>query len=178
MKVVLIGDETQTADVVGLSFRLRWPNAKLLVAATAAAGLESVENISPDVVLIHPSFTDMSLAGTIQELRGFSNVPMLVLGSQGSETEIITALELGADDYIRLPCDLPEIMARVWALLRRSGAIERPEEEKPRWVRSTCNGRTHRGVYKPGYSIRAPTGATPPTGWRTAYAGQQRRPPG
>ena len=131
MKVVLIGNEPQTTEVVGLSLRLRWPNTKPVVTATASAGLESVEQISPEVVMIHPSFTDMSLAAAIQELRGFSNVPMLVLGIDGSETEIITALELGADDYIRLPCDLTEIMARVWALLRRSGANERTEQEKP-----------------------------------------------
>ncbi len=83
------------------------------------------------MVLLHPTFSDMSLAEAVQELRRFSNVPLLVLGHQGSETEIVTALQLGADDYVRLPCDMTEMMARVWALLRRTGAIARQEEERP-----------------------------------------------
>ena len=115
MKVIFIGADTQTAEIAGLSLRLRWPDAVPQVASTALAGLELVERESPDVVLLHPTFSDMSLAEAVQELRRFSNVPLLVLGHQGSETEIVTALEMGADDYVRLPCDMTEMMARVWA---------------------------------------------------------------
>ncbi len=108
MKVVFIGADPQTAEMAGLSLRLRWPDTTPVVATTAAAGLELVEQYSPDVVLLHPTFSDMSLAEAVQELRRFSNVPLLVLGHQGSETEIVTALQLGADDYVRLPCDMTE----------------------------------------------------------------------
>ena len=131
MKVVFIGADPQTAEMAGLSLRLRWPDTAPVVATTAAAGMELVEQVSPEVVLLHPTFSDMSLAEAVQGLRRFSNVPLLVLSHQGSETEVVTALELGADDYVRLPCDLTEMMARVWALLRRIGAIARQEEEKP-----------------------------------------------
>jgi len=131
MKVVFIGDDPQTAEFAGLSLRLRWPDTKPMVATTAEVGLDWVERESPEIVLIHPSFSDMSLADSIQALRGFSNVPLLVLGREGSEKEVITSLELGADDYVRQPCDLTEMMARVWALLRRTGAHERQEEERP-----------------------------------------------
>ena len=131
MNVVFIGADIQTAEMAGLSLRLRWPDTAPVVATTAAAGLELVEQTSPDVVLLHPTFSDMSLAEAVQELRRFSNVPLLVLGHQGSEMEIVTALQLGADDYVRLPCDMTEMMARVWALLRRVGTIARQEEERP-----------------------------------------------
>ena len=114
MKVVFIGVDPQTAEMALLSLRLRWPDATPLVATTAAAGLELVEQVLPDVVLLHPSFSDLSLSKAIKELRGFSDVPLLVLGHQGGEMEVFTALELGADDYVRLPCELTEMMARVW----------------------------------------------------------------
>ena len=130
MKVVFIDADPQTAKVAGLSLRLRWPDATPLVATMALAGLEWVERESPDVVLLHPTFSDMSLVEAVQELRRFSNVPLLILGHQGSETEIVAALELGADDYIRLPCDMTEMMLRVWALLRRVSTA-RQEEERP-----------------------------------------------
>ena len=110
---------------------LRWPDVTPLVATTAAAGLEMVELESPDVVLMHPDFTDMTLGNTIQELRRFTNVPLLVLGLEGDEMEVVTSLELGADDYVRLPCDLTEIMVRIWALLRRVGLRSSPESDGP-----------------------------------------------
>jgi DNA-binding response OmpR family regulator len=90
-----------------------------------------VERESPDVVLLHPDFNDLTLAKAIQELRRFTNVPLLVLGREGDEMEVVTSLELGADDYVRLPCDLTEIMVRIWALLRRVGVRPAHESEGP-----------------------------------------------
>ena len=113
MKAVFIGADAQTAEMAGLSLRLRWPDSTPLIANDADKGLELVEQESPDVVLLHPSFTDMSLSESIRELRRFSNVPLLVLGLSGGEMEVVTALETGADEYVSLPCDLTELMARV-----------------------------------------------------------------
>ena len=101
------------------------------VATTAAEGLEMVEQESPDVVVLHPDFTDMTLSGTIQEMPRFTNAPLLVMGHQGDEMEVVTSLEVGADDYVRLPCDLTEIMVRIWALLRRVGLRQEPETDGP-----------------------------------------------
>ena len=131
MKAVFIGVDLRTAEIAALAVRLRWPDVTLPVATTAGEGLELVERESPDVVLLHPDFTDMTLGGAIQELRRFTTVPILVLGHQGDEMEVVTSLERGADDYVRLPCDLPEIMVRVWALLRRGGVRSAHEREGP-----------------------------------------------
>ena len=64
-------------------------------------------------------------------MRNFSNVPLLVLGRQGDEMEVVASLEMGADDYVRLPCDLTELTTRIWALLRRVGAGISYESESP-----------------------------------------------
>lgn len=121
MKVVFIGADVREAEQAAMSIRLRWPKVTPLVATTAADGLKMVEQEVPDLVLLHPVFSDMSMAEAIQRLRLLSQVPLLVFSDQGDEMEAVTALQLGADDYVRLPCDLTEVMARVWALLRRSG---------------------------------------------------------
>lgn len=131
MKAIFIGVDDRTGDVAGLGMRLRWPDSTLLRAATGAGGLELVEQEWPDVVLMHPDFTDMPHSQAIKDLRRFSNVPLLVLGSQGDDMEAIASLELGADDYVRLPCDLTELTARIWALLRRTGAGVSFESESP-----------------------------------------------
>ena len=128
MKAAFIGADPRTADVATLAVRLRWPDVTPMAVITAAQGLEMVGKEYPDVVLLHPDFTDMTLGKTIQELRWLTNVPVLVLGHCGDEMEVVAALELGADDYIRLPCNLTEIMMRIWALLRRFG-LRSPESE-------------------------------------------------
>ena len=83
---------------------------------------------SLDVVLLHSSLADRTLTEFIRDMRGLTNVPLLVLSDQGDETELVAALEAGADDYVRLPCDLTEIMIRIWALVRRAG-FHAPSEE-------------------------------------------------
>lgn len=131
MKAVFIGGDARTCEIATLAMRLRWPDVSPVIVASAADGLEAVERESPDVVLLHPDFNDLTLAKTIQEMRRFSNVPLLVLGREGDEMEVVTSLELGADDYVRLPCDLTEIMVRIWALLRRVGVRPSHETEGP-----------------------------------------------
>ena len=68
-------------------------------------------------------------------MRELTHVPLLVLADQGDETEVVTALEAGADDYVRLPCDLTEIMIRIWALVRRA-ELQAPSDEVERLFRS------------------------------------------
>ena len=131
MKAVFIGASPGTTEIAALSLRLRWPDAIFLSAPTATHGLELVEQQWPNLVLLHPDFSDISHSRAIQDLRGFSNVPLLVLAHQGDEMEAISSLELGADDYVRLPCDLTELTARIWALLRRSSATVAYERESP-----------------------------------------------
>lgn len=131
MKVVFIGADPKVSEMAELSLRLCWPDTTPIVATTATAGMELIEHSSPDVVLLHPSFSDMSLSEAIRDLRRFSNTPLMVLGHVGGDMEVVTALQQGADDYIRLPCELTELMARVWAILRRAGFITRQEGEKP-----------------------------------------------
>lgn len=135
MKVTFISVDSRCVQMAAQSVRLRWPDMALTVATTATEGLELVEQESPDVVLMNADFTDISLSQAIQELRRFSDVPLIVMGHRGDVVEVVTALELGADDYVRLPCNLTEMMSRIWALLRRAGN-SRPDQEGEAPMRS------------------------------------------
>lgn len=131
MKVVIIGANPRTVDIAKVSVRLRWPDASMQSCSTARKGLDLVEQEGPNIVIVHPDFKDSTISALIQELRGFSNVPLLVLGNEGDEMEAVTSLELGADDYVRLPCDLTELTTRIWALMRRAGTAATYETENP-----------------------------------------------
>ena len=130
IKLLIIGADLQAAEAVCLSIGMRWPDANVWVRTTAAEGLELAEQTSPDVVLLYSGLPDMDLAEAIRGLRRTSNVLLLVLGHQGSETEIVTALQFGADYYVKLPCGMTELMARISCLLRRAGTAVRQEEGK------------------------------------------------
>ena len=131
MKAVYIGVDVRTSEVATLAIHLRWPDVTPQISTSAIEGIEAIEQIHPDVVLLHPDFDDLTLSKAIQEIRRFSQVPLLVLGRDGDEMEVVTSLELGADDYVRPPCDLTEIMVRIWALLRRVGIRPSNESEGP-----------------------------------------------
>ena len=119
MRYVFIGGDSAAAEMVELGVRTSWPDAESLRATTAREGLEIVSGKSPDVILLHAGISDMSLQEAIQRLRQFPHTPLLVLSETDDEMEIITALESGADDYLRIPFDINVLIARVEAILRR-----------------------------------------------------------
>ena len=118
MRAAFVGADPRIADLATLAIYLRWPEVTPIVVTSAAESLDIVSRESLDVVLLHPEIADNTLAEFIRNMRGLTKVPLLVLSDRGDETELVTALEGGADDYVRLPCDLTEIMIRVWALVR------------------------------------------------------------
>jgi DNA-binding response OmpR family regulator len=132
MKAVFIGANPRIAELATLSVGLCWPDAPVQGATTAAAGLGMVARESPDLVIAHSDPPGIALSRVIPELRAFSNVPLLVLGQRVKEREVITYLELGADDYLKLPCSPPVLMMRTYALLRLSGTtMPSSENESP-----------------------------------------------
>ena len=122
MKAVFIGSNSEIADEAWLSIRLRWPDATPLVATTALAGMELVEKESPDVVLLHPTFSDMSLAEAVQELRRFSNVPLLVMSHHSGELFIKPAtceVFLGSREVLLTSAEF----RLLYVLLRNRGIV-------------------------------------------------------
>jgi len=127
MKVVFIGADPEVADRVATTVQLRWRKTIPIVATTGEEGLELVEEVEPDIVILCWDLQDRSLL-VIRELRRFSNVPLIVVGYQQDTRQVVTALEAGADDYVRIPFPLTEMVARISAILRRActGTKENP----------------------------------------------------
>jgi two-component system KDP operon response regulator KdpE len=89
-------------------------------AATKAEALDAVSVRPPDVIVLDLVLPDGSGVEVCQEVRGWSNLPILVLSALGDEREKVRALDAGADDYITKPFGSDELIARLRALLRRS----------------------------------------------------------
>ena len=131
MKALFFSQDGDKVEQLGLALRLRWPDLRPLIASEGRVGLEVIEREEPDISIICENLSDLTVWETIKEIRLFSDVPIIVaLESQG-EMDVVKALEHGADDFIRLPCNLTEFMARAVALLRRVGLTKQRSNESP-----------------------------------------------
>jgi two-component system KDP operon response regulator KdpE len=117
-RVLVIDDEEQIRSA--LRSVLRAHHWAVDLAETGEAGLEAAATHTPDLVVLDLTLPGMTGFEVARELRTWYSGPILVLSVRGSETDKITALDLGADDYLTKPFSAGELTARLRALLRRA----------------------------------------------------------
>lgn len=93
---------------------------QLTEATTGAEGLKLVRERIPQIVVIDLSLPDADGLDLIPEIRRLSPVPIIILSSRGDEKTKVSALDLGADDYVTKPFGVDEFMARIRAAIRHS----------------------------------------------------------
>jgi two-component system KDP operon response regulator KdpE len=119
MKVLIIEDDRNAADFVNFALAAGWQGIQLLLAYNGAKGIELTRKESPDIVLLDIGLPDINGFDVLRQIRTFSKVPIMVLTVMGDESDMVKALELGADEYIVKPFGQMEIVARIKAIIRR-----------------------------------------------------------
>ena len=119
MKVLVVDDAPEVVDSVRFGFAVQWREVDLLSAGTGKEALELVERESPDLVLLDVGLPDMDGFKVLEELRFFSDVPVIMLTARDDTIDKVKGLELGADDYVTKPFNHLELLARIKAVLRR-----------------------------------------------------------
>ncbi len=120
MKTVLVvEDEMKIARVV--RDYLERAGFDVLVAGDGESALSSVRGAKPDLIVLDLGLPGRDGLDVAREVRSTSTVPIVVLTARGDETDRIVGLELGADDYVVKPFSPKELVARVRAVLRRTG---------------------------------------------------------
>ena len=94
------------------------------VAATGAEALEVAGRYPPDLVILDLGLPDLDGVEVIQGLRGWTKAPIIVLSGRADSVDKVEALDAGADDYITKPFGVEELLARMRAAVRRTGAAE------------------------------------------------------
>jgi DNA-binding response OmpR family regulator len=120
MKVLIVDDEADVAEVITLTFKMQWPACEVISAGDGRTALQLFADERPDVVLLDVGLPGMSGFEVCERLRQFSDVPILMLTVMGEEMHRVRGLELGADDYIAKPFSPLELVARTRAVLRRT----------------------------------------------------------
>lgn len=123
MKILIVDDDTDVVEAISLAFGVQWPEATVISTADGKGALAAFGRDNPDVVLLDISLPDMNGFDVLKQIRGRSDVPVLMISARGDEIDKVRGLELGADDYITKPFGYLELSARIRAVIRRSQSL-------------------------------------------------------
>jgi two-component system KDP operon response regulator KdpE len=123
-KILIIEDEQEIRRFLRASLADR--GYHLIESETGQRGLDLVADEHPDLVLLDLGLPDIDGLAVIRRLRGWSQVPIIVLSARGREADKVKALDGGADDYLTKPFSVVELQARIRVALRH--ASQTPEE--------------------------------------------------
>ena len=127
-KVLVVDDEKLI--VKGVRFSLEQDGMEVDCAYDGEEALEKIKNNTYDIVLLDIMLPKMDGFEVCQQVREFSDVPILMLTAKGDDMDKILGLEYGADDYITKPFNILEVKARIKAITRRtSKAVAKKKEE-------------------------------------------------
>jgi DNA-binding response OmpR family regulator len=115
--VLIIDDDTRLTEP--MQYQLEALGYTVAVAQDGYGGLRMTLSHTPDVIVLDIMLPGMDGWQVCQELRKFSQVPIIMLTALGAEVDRIRGLELGADDYVTKPFSLQELVAHIKSILRR-----------------------------------------------------------
>ena len=123
-KRVLVVDDEKLI-VKGIRFSLEQDNMEVDCAYDGEEALEMAHNKEYDIILLDVMLPKLTGFEVCQQIREFSNVPVIMLTAKGDDMDKILGLEYGADDYITKPFNILEVKARIKAIIRRTAKQEK-----------------------------------------------------
>ena len=125
--VLIVDDEPQLRRALSLNFAAR--GFDVYEAPTGEAALAEAAAQRPDLILLDLGLPGLDGIGVIEAMRGWTDVPIIVLTVRDDEQSKVQALDAGADDYMTKPFGMAELVARMRAIMRRSpiGTVELAE---------------------------------------------------
>jgi two-component system OmpR family response regulator len=142
-RVLVVDDENSISELIATS--LKFVGFDVRTAATGAQALQIAEEFKPHALILDVMLPDQNGFEVCRQLRSEGhNVGVLFLTAKDSVEDKIAGLTIGGDDYVTKPFSLEELVARLRALLRRTGATEvLPDEEKIRFADLELDEATH-----------------------------------
>lgn len=127
-RIVVIEDEPEISRF--LETALEGQGYAVTTAPNAKTGIKIASAHPPDLIILDLGLPDMDGKAVIKSIREWSQVPIIILSARDQEAEKVSALEIGADDYLTKPFGTSELLARIKVSLRRQSRKEQPEEQK------------------------------------------------
>jgi two-component system, OmpR family, KDP operon response regulator KdpE len=117
-RMLIVDDEQQLLRALSINMRARRYDVE--TAADGKTALAAASRRPPDLVILDLGLPDMQGVDVVTGLRGWSQVPIIVLSAHNTQADKVAALDAGADDYITKPFGMDELLARIRAALRRT----------------------------------------------------------
>jgi two-component system KDP operon response regulator KdpE len=143
-RILLVDDEVSIQRAVAPLMRSR--GYEVDVAGTGADALAQVEQRPPDLVVLDLGLPDLEGTEVCRRIRSTSTVPIIVLSARGGESDKVSALDLGADDYVTKPFSPEELLARIRVALRRVFSADEAEVGRVEYGDITIDYDRHRVV--------------------------------
>jgi two-component system KDP operon response regulator KdpE len=124
--VLVVDDEPQILRALRINLRAR--HYDVYAAATGTQALEEAARHPPDLVILDLGLPDLDGVEVIGGLRGWTDVPIIVLSGRADSTDKVAALDAGADDYVTKPFNMDELLARMRAVSRRQAGDDTPPQ--------------------------------------------------
>ncbi|HET9346466.1 MAG TPA: response regulator transcription factor [Candidatus Limnocylindrales bacterium] len=118
-RILLVEDDPSIREITALG--LRGAGFQVDVAADGQAGLDRFRAAPYDLVLLDVMLPRLDGLEVCRAIRRSSTVPVVMLTARADTIDVVVGLEAGADDYVRKPFEVPELVARVRAAIRRAG---------------------------------------------------------
>lgn len=151
-KRVLVVDDEKLI-VKGIRFSLEQDGMEVECAYDGEEALEKVKENKYDIILLDLMLPKISGLEVCQQIREFSQVPIVMLTAKGEDMDKILGLEYGADDYITKPFNILEVKARIKAIMRRTSRTEKTERERSIEVQDMKIDCESRRVYIKGEEV-------------------------
>ena len=150
-KVLVVDDEKLI--VKGIRFSLEQDGMEVDCAYDGEEALQKAKDNEYDIILLDVMLPKLTGFEVCQQIREFSNVPVVMLTAKGEDMDKILGLEYGADDYITKPFNILEVKARLKAIMRRTNRKEKVEDENILEGKDMRLDREGRRVYINGKEI-------------------------
>ena len=125
-KILIVEDEANIRELLRLY--LEREGYTVLEAENGVEGIKKWKSDKPDMLLLDVMMPVMDGWAVCKEIRAESDVPVIMLTAKGETADRVSGLEMGADDYIVKPLEMPEVIARVRAVFRRMAPDDAPEK--------------------------------------------------
>ena len=125
-KILIVEDEANIRELLRLY--LEREGYAVIEAENGVEGIKLWKSEKPDMLLLDVMMPVMDGWTVCKEIRAESDVPIIMLTAKGETADRVSGLEMGADDYIVKPLEMPEVIARVRAVFRRMAPDETPEK--------------------------------------------------